>query len=428
MLTAICRYGPRVVRDTPAIVKRCRAQGELIEGPAIRFFERACAHVVGMTDGVSASYGRMALYYILNALALPRGGEVIVPALTFWVVPEMVRVAGLTPVFADVDPRTFNLDPVSMERAINRRTVAVIPTHLYGLPCDMDAIVSLAQRHHLAIVEDCAHALGATYRGRYVGTFGDAAFFSFQTLKPLNTYGGGLAVARDPEVLRRIRSQAEAEPWPGIDRVRGRLRLGTIQRTFSRPWVFTLTAYPALIAAALWKARPDVYLWERIRPLSPMPEEYRERYTNVQAAIGLAALKRLARWTRETRTHAAIMDEALAGLPGVQVPHVPKGSGHVYYQYCVYAPDRDRLVRRALRRGIDVETLHVDVCSTLSLFGSQPAMPGAERAAQVVQLPVYASLGIGRAKRIAARLRRLLSSAEGLENHVRKPRTDIAKV
>jgi dTDP-4-amino-4,6-dideoxygalactose transaminase len=122
------------------------------------------------------------------------------------------------------------------------------------------------------------------------------------------------------------------------------------------------------------------------------------------------------------------MDEALAGLPGVQVPHVPKGAGHVYYQYCVYAPDRDRLVRRALRRGIDVETLHVDVCSTLSLFGSQPAMPGAERAAQVVQLPVYASLGIGRAKRIAARLRRLLSSAEGLESHVRKPRTDIAKV
>jgi perosamine synthetase len=428
VLTAICRYGPRVVPETDAIVQRCRDRGELIEGPDIAAFERACAARIGMEESVSASYGRMAFHYILNALDLPAGGEVIVPALTFWVVPEMVRVAGLTPVFADVDPRTFNLDPMSFERAIGSRTVAVVPTHLYGLPCDMDAIVAIARRRGLAIIEDCAHALGATYRGRYAGTFGDAAFFSFQTLKPLNTYGGGLAVAREPRVLRRIRAQAETEPWPSIERVRTRLRLGWIQRTFSQPSVFTVTAYPALLAASLWHARADVYLWEKIRPLSPMPDSYCERYTNVQAAIGLAALDRLVEWTRATRAHAAIMDEALTGLPGVQTPHVPEGAGHVYYQYCVYAPDRDRLVRRALWRGIDVETLHVDVCSTLSMFGSQPPTPGAERAAQVVQLPVYASLGTARARRIARRIRRLLASDARSHDPSPKARTDIAKV
>jgi dTDP-4-amino-4,6-dideoxygalactose transaminase len=112
VLTAICRYGPRVVPETDAIVQRCRDRGELIEGPDIAAFERACAARIGMEESVSASYGRMAFHYILNALDLPAGGEVIVPALTFWVVPEMVRVAGLTPVFADVDPRTFNLDPM----------------------------------------------------------------------------------------------------------------------------------------------------------------------------------------------------------------------------------------------------------------------------------------------------------------------------
>jgi len=409
VLTAICRYGPRVLPDTGVIVRRCRERGELIQGPAIRPFEQAFASRLGVADAVTASYGRVAFYYLLKALGLPEGGEVILPALTFWVVPEMVRVAGLTPVFADVDPRTFNLDPAAFERAITARTVAVVPTHLYGLPCQMDAIMTIAERHGLRVVEDCAHALGARFRGRQAGTFGDAAFFSFQTLKPLNTYGGGIAVARDPRVLERVRAQADAEPWPNEERVNNRLKLGSAQRIFSSPGVFTLTAFPALLAASLYRARPDVYLWEKIRPLSPMPESYRERYTNVQAALGLAGLDELENWTRDTRAHARIMDAALSGLPGVQIPFVPDEAEHVYYQYCIYAPDRDSLVRRALRRGVDVETLHVDVCASLPLFGSHPAAPNAEAAAQVVQLPVYASLSDRNAKRVAKKVRKLLA-------------------
>jgi perosamine synthetase len=408
VLTAVCRYGPRVLPETGAIVRRARARGELIQGPDIRRFELAFAARLGVQDAVTASYGRVAFYYLLKAMQLPAGGEVILPALTFWVVPEMVRVAGLTPVFADIDPHTFNLDPTAFERAITGRTVAVVPTHLYGQPCRMDAILSIASTHDLRVIEDCAHALGATYRGQQAGTFGDAAFFSFQTLKPLNTYGGGMAVARDPGVLERVRTQAEAERWPSLERVNNRLKVGTAQRVFSSPLGFTLTAFPALLAASMVVPRPDVYLWEKIRPLSPMPDSYRERYTNVQAALGLAGIERLDAWTRATRAHAAIMDASLSGIPGIRTPHVTPGAEHVYYQYCVHAPDRDRLVRRALRRGIDVETLHVDVCSSLPLFGTHPPAPNAERAAEVVQLPVYASLGERRARRVARVVRRLL--------------------
>ncbi len=409
MLTAICRYGPRVLPGTRGIVDRCRRRGELIDGPQIRRFEQAFAERLGVGDAVSASYGRVAFYYLLKALDLPPGGEVILPALTFWVVPEMVRVAGLTPVFADIDPATFNLDPAAFARAITDRTVAVVPTHLYGLPCRMDAIVPVAERHGLRVIEDCAHSLDARLQGKPVGTFGDAAFFSFQTLKPLNTYGGGMAVARDPEVLARVRAQAESEPWPSQERVARRLKIGTVQRVFTRPAVFTVTAFPALLAASLYKARPDVYLWEKIRPLDPMPAGYRERYTNVQAAIGLASLDRLGAWTAATRAHARIMDAALDGVPGVRVPSVPADAEHVYYQYCIYAPDRDALVRKALRRGVDVETLHVDVCTSLDLFGAHPPAPNAERAALAVQLPVYASLGERNARRVARKMRRLLS-------------------
>jgi hypothetical protein len=169
-----------------------------------------------------------------------------------------------------------------------------------------------------------------------------------------------------------------------------------------------VTAFPALLVASLYRARPDVYLWEKIRPLTPLPDGYCERYSNLQAAIGLAALAQLEAWTAATRAHARIMDDALSGLPGVRVPVVPEAAHHVYYQYCVHAPDRDAVVRRALRRGIDVETLHVDVCSTLPLFGEHPPAPNAERAAEAVQLPVYASLGERRAHRIGRTMRRLL--------------------
>ena len=188
-MAAIARFGTRVVPNIGQIIEECRQRRQLVQGPHLEAFEQAFARFLGSghVRTCSMEYGRMALYFILKAMDLPAGSEVIVPAFTFWVVPEIVRVAGLTPVFADIDPVTFTLCPASMQRAITPKTRAVIPTHLYDLACDMDPILELAQRYKLKVIEDCAHALGATYRDRMVGTLGDASFFSFQAFKPLNT-------------------------------------------------------------------------------------------------------------------------------------------------------------------------------------------------------------------------------------------------
>ena len=162
-------------RTPKQLVAACKARGEFIQGPQIAEFEAAFAgrHGLGPSHAITAAYGRIAFYYMLKALDLPPGSEIIFPSLTFWVVPELARVAGLTVVFADVDPKTFNIDPESVERLITDKTRAIVPTHLYGLPCDMDALLAIAARHNLIVLEDCAHALGATYKGRPVGTFGD---------------------------------------------------------------------------------------------------------------------------------------------------------------------------------------------------------------------------------------------------------------
>jgi dTDP-4-amino-4,6-dideoxygalactose transaminase len=411
MLTAIPRYGVRVHPTTRQIVSACRERGEFIQGPQIAAFEQAFAARLGARHAVTASYGRMAFYFILKALGFPRGSEIIVPALTFWGVPEVARVAGMTVRFADVDPATFCMDPAAFERAITGRTRAVVPTHLYGLPCDMDAILDVAGRHNLAVVEDCAHALGATYRGRPVGTFGDGALFSFETMGLLNCCGGGMAVVREASVAARVRAQVEALPWPHERHVVNRLLVGRLRRIFTRPSVFTLTGFPILWASSYAGARPDIYRREKIRSLNPLPEDYLERCSNVQATLGLAGLDLLDSWTAATRAHAGALSMALADLPRVQVPAEPAERTHVYYRYSLCVPERDGLVRRCIRRGVDIETRHADVCTQLDLFAAERTeAPGASRAAQIVQVPVHAPLTDRQLRRVTKVVRRALTA------------------
>jgi dTDP-4-amino-4,6-dideoxygalactose transaminase len=302
----------------------------------------------------------------------------------------MARQAGLTPVFADVDPVTFNTTAAAIGRAMTSRTVAVVPTHLWGLPCDIDDIASVAARQGVIVIEDCAHALGALYRERPVGTFGDAAIFSFQTFKPLNAYGGGMAVVRDTALAARVARLAECDPAPSLKRVRQRLWQGRVMRLATRPDVFKWTLFPLLYAGARLRWSLDMYFWEAIRALNPLPEDYRERISNVQAAIALEGLARLDGWTAVRQRHANRMTQLLAGIRGLRVPCVPPGRTHVFYQYCVYVPARDAVVDACLRRGVDLETLHVDVCTELPLFGpGQRPAPGARQTTSTIQVPIY---------------------------------------
>jgi perosamine synthetase len=407
-MAAIARFGTRVVPELRQIIEECRARKQLVQGPHIETFEQEFARVLGSghVKACSMEYGRMALYFILKAMDFPPGSEIIVPALTFWVVPEMARAAGLRPVFADIDPATFTLSARAVERAITPNTRAVLPTHLYGMACDMDPILELARRHNLKVIEDCAHSLGATYKGQTVGTLGDASFFSFQAFKPLNTYGGGLAWTRDGDLAERVADCADGEQWPSEKRVEGLLSSGKWQHTFIRPKVFTYSLFPIWYAASWVNAKPEQRLWERVRSFVPLPEHYRGRFTNVQAAIGLAGLRHLPEFIERTRRHARILDRLLGDVSGITIPRIPPDRTHVYYQYCAYVPDAAAVVKRCIRRGVDVAPMHVDVCTKMALFDWQgPAMPGAERAATAVQVPVYESLSDQEIERVGRLLR-----------------------
>lgn len=414
MPRTIARYGVRSAPGDEKVVVAAFRRGEAVSGPAIEAFEKEFAKFHRMEDATATSFGRMAFHYILRALNLPAGSEVIFPALTFWVVPEIARRNGLRPVFVDVDPLTFNLDPTKLEAALTERTRAIVPTHLYGLPCAMNEVMKLAEKYDLIIIEDCAQAVGAKYRGRRVGTFGTASFFSFQLLKGINTYGGGMALTNDVALSRSIRAQALREPPQSLPDLARRFATGYAARVAVSPKAFTFWGYPLQATVSLL-GHHDLsrFVWEKIRPLERFPRTYHQRYSNVQALLGLRGLANLDRHNERCREHAAQYNRGLIDCRNMQTPRVPADVDHVFYQYCVYTSDASLLSQWAIRRGVDIETTHVDVCSKLELFKEFRAeCPGAEATEKALQLPVYSRLRDSDIERVLRVVREASSSLD----------------
>src|SRR5712692_203253 len=393
MMRAIARYGVRSVPGDEKEIIAAFRRGEAVAGPAIAEYENRFAEYHCVQHAIAASFGRMACYYILRALDLPAGSEIIFPALTFWVIPEIARRAGLKPIFVDVDPTTFNIDATKVEAAISEKTRAIVPTHLYGQPCDMTEVMRTSEKHNLIVVEDCAQAAGASYRGRKVGTFGNAALFSFQLLKGINTYGGGMALTNDAALADSIRAQAKAEPPQSTGDLVKRLTTGIVARSLVSPKGFTFWGFPIGAAGSYLGFDYSKYIWEPIRPLDRFPRTYNQRSSNVQAIVGLRSLARLDEFNARSQANAAIYTRGLADCRSVRTPRVLPDVEHVYYQYCIYASDPARASRRAIRHGVDFETTHVDVCSALPLFREFAAeCPGAQSTERARHMPVYSRL------------------------------------
>jgi dTDP-4-amino-4,6-dideoxygalactose transaminase len=423
MRRAIARYGVRSIPGDEKEIVAAFRRGEAVEGPAVEEFEERFAEYHGMEHAVTTSFGRMACYYILRALDLPPKSEILFPALTFWVVPEIARRAGLKPVFVDVDATTFNLDAARIEAAITEKTRVIVPTHLYGQPCDMRAIMRIAEKRNLVVIEDCAQAVGAHYRGRQVGTFGNASFFSFQLLKGINTYGGGMALTNDSVIGDKVRAQAKAEPLPSAGDLVKRFATGLAARSLVSPKGFKWWGFPIGSAVSLMGDYDfSKYFWERIRPLDRFPRAYRQRYSNAQAIIGLRALGKLDEFNERTRAHAGLYTRGLADCRSIETPRVSPEAQHVFYQYCIYVSDPDRAKRRAIRRAVDFETTHVDVCSSLPLFKEFEAnCPGAEQTAAALQLPVYSRLRTSDVERVLRVVREVASDLDPLESKSAAP-------
>jgi len=293
------------------------ASGWVSQGPRVREFEAAFAERVGALDAVATTNCTTALQLALYVMGVGPGDEVIVPSLSFIATANAVWQNGATPIFADVDPLTYNIDPDVIERAVTECTTAIMPVHQLGLPAEMESILELADRHGLAVVEDAACAVGASYRGQRIGSLGPLACFSLHPRKVITTGEGGMIAVNDPDVAARLRM----------------LRQHAMN-------VSDLTRHNA----------KDVVL-ERY------PERgWNHRMTDMQATLGLCQLEVLDEIRSDRARLAARYTEALATIPAIEPPFDPDYAERTWQSYAVRlvagAPDRTELMRALLKDGI----------------------------------------------------------------------------
>jgi dTDP-4-amino-4,6-dideoxygalactose transaminase len=334
-------------REIDAAIACVLASGQFILGPNVRSFERELATYIGVADAVGLNSGTDALTLALRALEIGLGDEVITTPFTFFATSEAIVQTGATPIFVDIEPATFNIDPALIEAAITPRTRAILPVHLYGLPADMPAIMTIARRHRVHVVEDCAQAIGAEIDGRRVGSFGDAGCFSFFPTKNLGAYGDGGALTTDnPELAARVRS----------------LRAHGSEQKY---------------------VHAEVGMNSRLDEL--------------QAAVLRVKLPHLERFNAARQAVAQRYDLALAGMDDVTPPAQPQGRRHVYHQYTCRSPRRDALTASLAGQGVQTMVyypvpLHLQkVHANLGL--REGAYPNAEAAArEAFSLPIYPEL------------------------------------
>ncbi|BAU48867.1 pleiotropic regulatory protein [Sulfurifustis variabilis] len=220
-----------------AAIRETGAKGSFILGPNVADFEREFAEYVGVKHAIGVANGTDSLILSLRALGIGPGDEVITTPYTFFASSEAIDVVGATPVFADIDPASFTLDPKSVAERVTDRTRAIVPVHIFGHPCDMSALGEIARRHKLAVIEDCAQSFGATVGGRVVGSMGDAGSFSFYPTKVLGCYGDGGMITTNSDAVnehvRRLRNHGAVKPFIHVE-VGCNSRLDEIQAALLR--------------------------------------------------------------------------------------------------------------------------------------------------------------------------------------------------
>ena len=371
----------------------------------VREFELAFARYLGCRFAHATSSGRNAIVLALQASGARPGDEILVPAITLGELLPILQGVGFEPVAVDVDADTFNIDVRQLVRHIGPKTGAVLATHLLGGPCDIEAICAAARERGFAVVEDCAHALGATVGGRKVGTFGDAAIFSFEVTKAVPTYGGGMVVTSQPEISERV----------ALDLATHEHKRGPTLNKALSTWL-----EEALIRSPLYGPTARILFSERFQTL--FEKAYRgvhdqqrpqqTAYTAFQAQLGLRRLARVDR--RNARMNRRYEQLARELPPGLTVSRRDAVGHPAFYQFVVrshrIAPREFR--RRALAHGVDVGigSEVVDDCGALLGAGDCPV--AADLCENAILLPLYESLSDRRFGRLIDVLHCIASEAD----------------
>lgn len=370
-------------------------------------FEQAFARFQGCEHAVFVPSGRVALLLILQRLAHPQGSEVIVPAFTHFSIPSVIRHAGLVPVFADIDPETYELTPDTVSAVLTDRTRALIPTHLFGRTCPMPDLLTLAGKRKIDVIEDCAQALGARVGDRRAGNGGVASYFTFGITKNFTTYSGGMITCSDPGMAAALRESLGAFHPASRPRL---LKEGLVAAAMTvaawRP-AFSLAIAPLVRAAGPDRADIVHRLFDeppRNFSAASVPA-LQWRPIAAQALAGMRQLGALDDRNQRRRNAGCALLDALAGrgcagLPAAAGP----GGDHVFMSFAIRRENRLSFIHRLRKAGIDSSPGYVTNCRRFAPAGKKggPECPVAEHVAnRIVHLPLYPALSRADIGRIA---------------------------
>jgi dTDP-4-amino-4,6-dideoxygalactose transaminase len=335
---------PQIGAEEKQAVLDVLDSGIIAQGPRVKAFEESFAAMCGVKHAIATTSGTTALHVAMLANGIGKGDEVITSAFTFIASANSVLYVGAIPVFVDIDPATFNINPDLIEAAITTRTKAILPIHLYGLPCNMDRIMMIAEKHGLIVIEDACQSHGAEYKGRKVGSFGTGTFSLYPT-KNMTSGEGGMITTNDPVIDEKCRV----------------LRQHGMRKRYYHDEL-----------------------------------GYNFRMTDIHAAIGLAQLKKLDRFNEIRQGNAKFLS---TNLRGVVTPTAPEGCNHVFHQYTVRVPGgkRDALRAYLQEKGIGSEVYYPVPIHQQTFYvrdlGYKQSLPETERAAQeVLSLPIHPAL------------------------------------
>lgn len=336
---------PIITDEEIEAVTEVLKSGMLAQGKKVEQFQKEFAQYTQSKYGVATSSGTTALHTALVAADIGPGDEVITTPFTFAATANSVLYSGAKPVFADIDPKTFNLDAASVEEKITDKTKAILPVHLYGQPADMDAICEVAQKHDLKIIEDAAQAHGAVYKGKKIGSIGDLGCFSFYPTKNITTGEGGMVTTNNEELAEKagmVRAHGESQRYEHVI-------LG-----------------------------------------------YNYRMTDIAASIGLTQLKHIDEFNAKRNENAEYLTQHLQEIDGVTPPYVADDVTHVFHQYTIRVAKRDEFKDFLNENGIGTGVHYPIVLYKQPYYQAQNITgncPEAESAAsEVLSIPVHPSL------------------------------------
>ena len=277
-------------RDCISILWSIFKREPLQDGPYISAYEKMVAEYHGVRYAFSFAAGRMALYSILEALDLGKGDEVILPAYSCVVCPNAILYRGAIPIYVDIEPTTFNLDPKKIEAKITPRTKAIMAQHTFGLPCDLDEVIEIAQRHGIAVIEDCAHAVGAEYKGKKVGSIAHVGFYSTDHTKMLSTSTGGVVTTDDEELASRIRQIYSRTPFLPKSMIRKILFTFVTENFLHHPKFYFIGKWFAMFCGYVNLFH---FFYDEGKIEKPTEYPYPARLSNIQAKIGIRQMQEL---------------------------------------------------------------------------------------------------------------------------------------